>query len=523
MALEEATPFGDNRITICSHTGEVTIPSPDLDGCRKIKYKDAGLPTPPGQFFEQQNLDRLAALMAAHQDIGTVAIPRNPDIPAGFTYFGQFLAHDISMQRSVAGAAPVLQLLSLYGQGPASMPYLYNDYPFLSGKKAYRGAKLRWDPDKRDVYREEKHGFPLMADARNDQHYILSQLHCAFIRFHNMLVEWKHGQPAPDPQKPLSGAALLQAARELFIWHYQWVIVHQYLKLMVYDAGLVDRLLEPGNTQFKLYHVDEPAMLMPEFMQAAMRVGHSQVREVYVVPKGDKHEAGLVRRPIFFAQADREARERAGKEDFHGYRGNPGLYMEWGFYFHSNEKYMPQQSAAIDHFLITPLFDVMFVKTGNNNLIHLDLQRSKELPTGHALAQRLCAALGPDADKHLLSDENPVVRACCGATFHVHDLPLWLYILLEAEINHGGRRLGILGSHILAEQIVWVLRQDASSFVHKKGWQPEKALTVPKRPVFSPRANEPEMAQMSAFNIQDILQFPDFFQSKQPRRQSPGE
>lgn len=521
MSINESFLSHGSTENIYTHKGEIAIFRSGLtdeleDSCRRIRYDDPDLSHPPKAFFESENLNRLATLMRAQQEIGTVAIPRNPDIPAGFTYFGQFVAHDISMQRSITGAAPVLQLLSLYGLGPAIIPYLYNHYPFKSGNSAFLRVKLRWKPGKRDV--DRMNDLALMADARNDQHYLLSQLHLAFIRFHNMLAEWMHRQ------KQLAGAHLLEATRQSFVWHYQWVIVHQYLKLLVYEPELIDRLLEPETTQFKLYDDSGTPMLMPEFMQAAMRIGHSQIRQVYALPTADGK--GVERRPIFLSKTNGATRQGAPGNDMRGFRNNPGLYMDWGFYFytHNNiydgKEYEPQQSGAIDHHIVAPLLDVLFLQGGKNNLVHLDLKRSEQLPTGYALAQKLCAALSMDEREGLLSDHDPAVRKICGDAFGVRDLPLWLYVLLEAEVKHGGQRLGILGSHIIAEQIIWVLRRDRSSFVRQQDWKPEKALTEYRQglPILAPRADEPAMAQMRDFNIQDILTFPDHFISKTPRR-----
>src|SRR5215213_3243515 len=113
----------------------------------------------------------------------------NPRIPAGFAILGQFVAHDITADRSLLAPresvedlrnsrVPRLDLECLYGDGPVGAPFLYD----------------REDPDKlllgpNDLPRNHQ-GTALVGDPRNDVHLLISQLHGAFLRFHNRAVDW---------------------------------------------------------------------------------------------------------------------------------------------------------------------------------------------------------------------------------------------------------------------------------------------------------------------------------------------
>ena len=96
---------------------------------------------PPCPSLPEEGLTDLAKAMVK-QDDGAPITEREPAdendrIPAGYTYFGQFVDHDISFDPTPLGAkqvdrdalvdfrSPALDLDSVYGRGPADQPYLY--------------------------------------------------------------------------------------------------------------------------------------------------------------------------------------------------------------------------------------------------------------------------------------------------------------------------------------------------------------------------------------------------------------
>jgi hypothetical protein len=160
----------------------------------------------------------------------------NTGISAGYTYLGQFIDHDLtfdpasSLQKQIDVDAlidyrtPRFDLDNLYGRGPDDQPYLYRD----DGKRFLLGAPLTGnDEDKkaRDVPRNRpmrgERARALLGDPRNDENAIVSQLHASMLRFHNRIVDF------------LGEGATFQDAQQLVRWHYQWVVLTDFLRTII--------------------------------------------------------------------------------------------------------------------------------------------------------------------------------------------------------------------------------------------------------------------------------------------------
>ena len=112
------------------------------------------------------------------------------DTAAGWPIFGQFVAHDITADRSILrhhtntaelhnARSPQLDLECLYGDGPTGHPFLYQrDDP----------AKFLLGSDGADVQRNAE-GIAIIGDPRNDSHMLVSQLHLAMLKAHNAFVD----------------------------------------------------------------------------------------------------------------------------------------------------------------------------------------------------------------------------------------------------------------------------------------------------------------------------------------------
>jgi hypothetical protein len=205
---------------------------------------------------------------------------------AGTTFMGQFMDHDMTFDttsqlgvrtepRGTRNARePVFNLDSVYGEGPIGSLKLYDQKDRIK-LKIESGGLFEDLPRGAD-------NVALIADPRNDENLVIAGLQAAFILFHNRAVDHvRHNGSDPSfASFRLSDALddVFHEARRLTTWHYQWMILHEFLPLFV-GGPMVQDILANGR---KFYRPPQGAAFMPvEFQGAAYRFGHSMVRPSY--------------------------------------------------------------------------------------------------------------------------------------------------------------------------------------------------------------------------------------------------
>lgn len=412
----------------------------------------------------------------------------NPDIPAGFTYFGQFIDHDITfdpnskLQRDNDPDAlrnfrtPRYDLDSLYADGPDNNPYLYkaDGVHLLIGKNAAGEDDLpRNTPlDPADKKRA------LTGDPRNDENAIVSQLHLAFIKFHNKVVD---ALPAGTPN-------LFDEARRVVRWHYQWIVVHDFLRKILGGDDVVNDIIKLDkykvpfgggtkdiqgalNVDLKFYNYKHQPFIPVEFSVAAYRFGHSMIRSDYELNPATEDPNDV---EIFGADGD----------DLRGFQERrSGLEIQWARFFEfSGVTQKPQLSRRIDAKIAKGLGSLPFISDIFKSLAQRNLLRGKALglPSGQAVARAMGMAqssviLTP-AELNLPTNApgaNPGDPTRNLAAAFNDNTPLWFYILKEAEVRCNGKKLGPVGGRIVAEVLIGLLDGDPSSFLSAEPtWQP---------------------------------------------------
>ena len=217
---------------------------------------------------------------------------------------------------------------------------------------------------------------------------------------------------------------LFEEARRIVRWHYQWLVVEDFLPRVV-PAGLVRGLLAPAR--------DRPGggrWLDGSDVHAGGVLG----RRLPLRPQpGAAELPGERRRLPVVVAADLDP---AAPTHLGGLRALPeGLVVDWARFLGTDA----QPARAIDTHLSRPLARLPGVGTEvpNRSLAWRNLVRGKRLglPSGQAVAR----AIGTPP-------LHPATLRLAGAP-----APLWYYVLAEAATLGDGRHLGPVGSTIVAE------------------------------------------------------------------------
>ncbi|WP_348789019.1 heme peroxidase family protein [Leifsonia sp. NPDC080035] len=433
------------------------------------------------------------------EDENTAKLGGELRLPAGYTYFGQFIDHDITFDPAssltrqndpnaiVNFRTPKFDLDSLYGRGPSDQPYLYSDGIHLA-----LGQSVSDSLGGPDLPRAAN-GRAIIGDPRNDENVIVSQLQSVFLRFHNAVVD-RVAAEFPG----WSAADHLKHAQRLVRWHYQWAVVHDYLPRLVGADVVADILPDEGyltspathvsqqRPKLRFYHYRKSPFMPLEFSVAAYRFGHSIVRPSYFIngtARPDPAIDGAQRIPIFTPDM---SHDRGG---LNGFKTLPAFWgVDWTFLLpritgsDPADATLPQPSYKLDAEIATPLRALpasvaapeLVTPAGGADLAQSlairNLLRGKRLglPSGEDVSRAMgIEPLTPTQVFDGVHLAETTVDDLSGRT------PLWYYILKESEVRAAGECLGPVGGRIVAEVLIGLLAGDHLSYLSvEPNWRP---------------------------------------------------
>jgi hypothetical protein len=455
------------------------------------------------------------------------------DLPAAYTYFGQFLNHDISapvggLLQNLGQVPPVgiigtidpaglgkdwradvatilqhfmneharpLSLASLYGDGPGSddravralyqpdgsfqLAKVFPVPPEILGEttklpeNAFDHAK-----DAPDLLRQGP--LPLIADRRNDGNLILSQLHLAFLLFHNKAVK-KLTTPGASPKD------VFTKARDLVTKHYHWLILNDFLPAILSKSVQAKPLSDWTPRPL-------PPWTVPmEFTTAAFRFGHSMVGRSYDYNANFGRENKLADRAtlaqLFSFTSARQMGDPRGRI--------PQLPDHWVIDWDrmtrsdapANPKAASGRAERIDlDFALAMLNEAGDARiTAHGSIFFRNLLRGfhRRVPFGQKLAEA-CGVprLSREQIKAAMPQRRPpkgpyTSPAAAAESLGILDeTPAWLYFLCEAQVLEGGTRVGPTASHIIADTILSLMIEQSSAVLSNGGaaWHPRDSL-----------------------------------------------
>jgi Animal haem peroxidase len=411
-------------------------------------------------------------------------------IPAGFTYLGQFIDHDLTFDKTnvmlgdrvsavdlLQARSPSLDLDSLYGAGPTDPEsakfYEADGIHLKMGRTlAFEGEVARdgFDLPRGAGTTQAQKRKAIIPDPRNDENLAVAQTHLALIRFHNRVVDTLPASVAPSQR--------FARARRVVTRHYQWMIRTDFLPRIA-AARVVNDVFSNGR---KAFEVGVPATDVPtmpiEFSVAAYRLGHSMIRRAYNWNR------------IFdfgFGSLDLLFRFSAGSGNLDGGLRLPSTWIaDFRRLYDFREAGRDDLAVPAAQFnrtmrIDTRLADPLRTLPGfsdEDNLATRNLIRAKmvRLATGQQMATFLRsrgvsvttltrAQLrngngGAELDNLTATQRDAVLR----------NTPLWFYILREAEL--GGGKLRGVGARIVAETFHRAMEGSEVSIVRDPTWRP---------------------------------------------------
>ncbi len=551
-----------------------------------------GAAHPPGRLCDPvEDTATLRAISGA--PLGTGASPfvddnTGPDgvLPAGYTFFGQFIDHDVTrtttalsalgalneraagdpalratlaaagitpdlLRRAVADAgAPgsalsansaKLDLDSVYGVPDfatlttVGAPWFEQRNGAYTGRFAMREVAAPSSGGAAGVidgfdFERDAAGTAQIPDPRNSEHKMLSQLQNLFELAHNDCVDRAlAGAAAPTPQQ--IGAAFDGCHRKV-LWTYETIVATDFLPRLSTEAALdrvapgalhayargasaTSTLPTPAGIHTFLYQctpglgADAVIRIPHEFAVAAFRLGHSLVRDAYVLHDVVRDAAGNILtgqpRPLFAGAGQPETAGLVGDNPL-----QPGDVIDWSYFFDVGGE-TAQATRPLDTLISDKLFSLPIAALppgpapdgtdtpSERNLARRNLLRASE-PTS-VMTGAVGLATGEEAEHYAqqrirgLHDATAAVKARLaarleGAGFPPQALgartPLWLFVLAEAETTEESQRLGELGSHIVDEFLLGSLRCDEGSVLHAapadlQGWGPTETIAQNRR------------------------------------------
>ena len=450
----------------------VECPKPSRFGFMfpKLQTKEALLPEGP---------ETIRALVK----LGKTMIDKEPEnnafnstIPAIYTYFGQFIVHDMTFdpktavrlfEEDVESLTPfTVEEIEKFENPRSGLLDLDSVYgPILENEKCYPvprvGDKMKVEIAVNsnllgtDLPRVESTPFKArIGDHRNDENLVLSQMHLAFLNAHNVVVK---------------AGGSFDKAQELIRRRYQYLVIEDFL------TKIVDKETIESVKQYRIFNPPADGYFMPvEFSAGAFRFGHAMVR------------SGYFYNPIRQSVHLYELFTMSALGSYHHLLKD--WLINWTDFLPDGAEPARNLARNLAPRLTEPLSEFLIhgitvpanggpPKRPILSLAVIDLIRGYlfRLPTGQAVAKFL--GLTPMTDEQLLEVAavvSPDQASVLKETGLLQQTPLWYYVLAEAAHPQlgEGNRLGPVGGRLVASVLLEAAARSNAALPKVEGWDP---------------------------------------------------
>jgi hypothetical protein len=387
--------------------------------------------------LSDNDLGLIAKRMSASEAARHNKPPRGSQLPPGITYLGQFITHDIvpSTNRTNArnNVSPFLNLDSVYWPDDQLSNYVHQQGELKGQFKQSADFGFDYPFAKYDIPRDSA-GVPLIPELRNDENTIVSQLHAFWMRLHNALLT-------------SGGVQSFDEAKALTVKYFQLCVLNDFLPAILHKSVFQLYFREHASV---FAHWDKSA-IPPFFSHAAFRFGHSMVRSDYLL--NDEPGGGRTLNALFRYAQPLNAINR----------------IDWPNFFCLTRFNLAMKiDSQITDLMNQVVFPPVSHKPINPVVLNLLAGKQAGLVSGYVYALLLNHSqnrLQATPITSLSGTGFAALELSNGKVLDAQQLPLWPYILLEAE-QSADDQLGILGSVMVAEVVANAIQHCPTSIWH---------------------------------------------------------